>query len=432
VTPAGAPYGDVVPRAAATVAVLRPGRDGLEVLLTHRPATMAFAAGLHVFPGGAVDAIDADPRLLTRSSLDPDACERALVGELPPDRAAAVHVAAIRELFEEAGVLLARHGDGRELDLGHAVTADAVRRARQAGTSEAFLGLVEALDLVLSTHELVPLSRWVTPPVLPRRFDARFFAAALPAAGEASFVGDEVASHDWMRPVDALEAMAAGRIELWLPTSATLQQLRDLHDLDEARDRLAPVSRPTPPLVSEVTPIVTRLCLSGAGGVPGQSVNAYLVGRRRMVLVDPGDPSDGAAEAALATASAGGAEIVAIALTQPAPDHAGGGESLALRLGVPIFAAPGGARQLPHETGALEDGQILSIGDVPLRVHATPGIDPDHLAFEVLEDGGPVLVGDLLGPGPSRAIVGSRDETALAASRRLVERMERTILLPGH
>jgi endoribonuclease LACTB2 len=431
VTPAGAPYGDVVPRAAATVAVLRPGRDGLEVLLTHRPATMAFAAGLHVFPGGAVDAVDADPRLLTRSSLDPDACERALVGELPPDRAAAVHVAAIRELFEEAGVLLARHEDGRELDLGHAVTADAVRRARQAGTSEAFLGLVEALDLVLETDALVPLSRWVTPPVLPRRFDARFFLAALPPGHQASFLGDEVAAHAWMRPDDALEAMAEGRIELWMPTSATLQQLRYLRAVGVAAAQLAPVARLLPPEVASLAPAVTRVRVSGAGGVPGQVVNTYLVGRGRFVVVDPGDPSDAAAEAMIATAEAHAGEIVAVALTHPAPDHAGGAEPLALRLGVPIFAAAGAGRLLPSPVEPLADGAVLPAGDVPLRAHATPGVDPDHLAFEVV-DGGAVLVGDLLGSGPSRAIVGPRDETALAASRLRVGALGASILLPGH
>ncbi len=104
--PAG-PAGPVAPRPAATVVLLRPGPAGLEVLLTHRPATMAFAPDVHVFPGGRVDAGDADPSLAPRSVRSAVEAADALGGDLEPEPALAAHVAAIRELFEEAGVLLA-------------------------------------------------------------------------------------------------------------------------------------------------------------------------------------------------------------------------------------------------------------------------------------------------------------------------------------
>ena len=94
-------------RPAATVVLLRPGPDGLQALLTHRPTTMAFAADAHVFPGGRVDPADADPSLAARSVVSARDAAAALGGDLAPEVALAAHMAAIRELFEEAGVLLA-------------------------------------------------------------------------------------------------------------------------------------------------------------------------------------------------------------------------------------------------------------------------------------------------------------------------------------
>src|SRR5215510_14181103 len=168
---------------------------------------MAFAAGMHVFPGGRVDAGDAATSLAARSV--------AVTDDTPAP------VAAIRELWEESGILLADSA---------APPADVVaaRKALVAGTVE-FGELAERLDLRLRTDLLKPLSRWVTPPGYPRRFDARFFAAVLPeGAADASIASDEVVAVDWFRPSDALDAMADGRIGLWLPTSSTLQQLEHL------------------------------------------------------------------------------------------------------------------------------------------------------------------------------------------------------------
>ncbi len=411
-------------RAASTVALLRSGPGGLEVLLTHRPPTMDFGPGLHVFPGGGVDPGDLDPRLHARSARTPSACAAAWVGELAPDVAAAHHVAAIRELFEEAGVLLASGPDGRD------PAPAGVEAARVAGLP--FADLAERLDLVLRTDRLVPLSRWVTPPVgVTRRYDARFFVAALPDRATILLDEREVAAHDWLTPLSALEARAAGRIDLWPPTSTTLQQLAPARSLDDVSRYLAPVAATSAPVVEELGPAVTRVRLSGAGAIPGQGVNAYVVGRHRLLVVDPGDPSDEAAEAFLSLAASRGAQITGILLTSAAPDHAAGSTALALRLDIPVLASSAAAAVLSDSIRPVRDGEQLDLADVPVVVHAMPAPGPDHVAFELPTEAG-VLVGDLFGPGPSRVLPNSVDAAATERDEARIRQLGRPAIWPAH
>ncbi len=355
----------VVPRPAATVVLIRDGASGLEVLLARRPSTMAFAPDVHVFPGGRVDARDADPRLIARSAITPTEASTALGGDLDPVAAHAAYVAAIRELFEEAGVLLAAVGAGGPADVDAA-------RDRLLREPTAFADIADALDLRLWTDRLVPLSRWVTPPTLPRRFDARFFAALLPDGAEATLVGGEVAAQDWFTPRQALDAMADGRLGLWLPTSTTLQQLEHVVAFAQIAARLSP-GRLGDIEVEAIGAQVVRITMPAGGGVAGQPVCAYLVGRTSLVLIDPGDPTGPALERAVAIATERGGGIAAIALTQPDPDHAAGAESLAEQLGIPVFAGVGAGRDLPYGVVALEKGAVVDAGDVLIRVDLDAG-----------------------------------------------------------
>ena len=226
--------------------------------------------------------------------------------------------------------------------------------------------------------------------------------------------------------------MADGRLVLWLPTSTTLQQLEFVTSLDEIRERLAPG-----PLgaieVDEVADDVTRIVMPAGGGVAGQPVCAYLVGRRRFVLVDPGDPTGPALERAIALATERGGEIDAIALTHADPDHAAGAQALAERLGIPVVAGPGAGRSLPYEVRELADletvGRDRRAASGP---SSTPGPRPDHLAF-IVGDGSAVISGDLDGIRGARSIVGPVDAAALAASRaRLDDLAPAAPRLPGH
>ena len=384
---------------------------------------MAFAPDVHVFPGGRVDAADGDGPLFARSVVTPADAAAAMGGDVDPAVALAAHIAAIRELFEEAGVLLADVG-------GSGSRVAAVRSALLRGEAT-WPTIADDLDLRLRTDLLVPLSRWVTPAGYPRRFDARFFAAALPDGAEPTFEGDEVAAHAWLRPTDALAAMAEGRLAMWLPTSTTLQHLEHARSIEEIRARMAPGPL-GPVVVEEVSSEVTRIVMPAGGGVAGQPVCAYLVGRRRFVLVDPGDPTGPALERAMELAASRGGAIEAVALTNVDPDHAAGAEAVAETLGIPVFTGTGGGVPLPYAVRELADLEVLAAGDVPLRAAATPGPRPDHVAF--LGDSNDfVLSGDLDGIRGARSIPGPSDEAARAASLDRVRRLAPgATLLTGH
>lgn len=407
---------------AATVVLVRGGAGGLEVLLTHRPATMAFAPDVHVFPGGRVDAADVDARLVDRSVVDAAALAVALGGDLSPDEAIAAAIAAIREAFEEVGILLADHAPDADL---------AAARVQLLAEPAAFPALVEALDARLRTDLLVPLSRWVTPPTLARRFDARFFAAALPNDAVASLLGDEVVGHGWHRPGDALESMAAGTLAMWLPTSTTLMQLEHAGSMDDIRERCTPGALGEI-VVDDMADAIVRIEMPAGGGVAGQPVESYLVGRARCVLIDPGDPTGPALDRAIEMAQARGGKIVAIALTHVDPDHAAGAEAVREMLGVEVVVGPGGGRHLPYQTVEVEDGSIIDVGDVPLAVVATPGPRVDHLAF-VIGEGQYAVTGDLDGVRGARSIVGPVDDAAWTRSvARLRSVAPDATWLPGH
>ena len=380
--------GHAPPRPASTIVLVRPGTRGLEILLTRRPESMAFAAGMHVFPGGRVDERDADARL----------------------GADAHAVAAIRELFEEAGVLLL---DGPAV-MGPPEVVDDVRARVLAGE----IGLAEVCETLgglPACGALAPISRWVTPPIMPRRFDARFFAAELPAGAEPRFDPGEVIDHAWMTASDALEALAAGSIGLWLPTVVTLLHLEHVRTFSEIRDLLAPAAEPGPVRTERLADDVARIVQPAAAGVAGLETNGYLVGRRELLAVDPGDPSEEVFVAFEAAAADAGGSIVAIAITAPTAEHVGGAEGMAIRLGIPVVGGSGAGRRLPFDVGELSPGEKLP-GDHGLAV-ASAG---EGVAF-VRED--LAVAGDLAGDPPARTI---RPPLARPA------RWAPALVLPGH
>jgi 8-oxo-dGTP pyrophosphatase MutT (NUDIX family) len=217
-----------VPRDAATVMLLRHSGAGLEVYMLRRKPTMAFAPGAYVFPGGSVDPRDSDEQV---AWAGPDAAEWGRVFDAPPALARALVCAAVRETFEESGVLLA--GESADSVVAD-TTSDEWEADRQAllDHSVSLAELLARRGLVLRADLLRPWSRWITPVIEPRRFDTRFFAAALPAGQRTRDVGGEAAEVAWLQPGDALATGKRGEIRLFPPTAVTLSELAECGDLD--------------------------------------------------------------------------------------------------------------------------------------------------------------------------------------------------------
>ncbi len=243
---------------AATLLLLRDGIAGVEILMMRRERELRFMGGMWVFPGGRLDPSDCSPcrdgddrRGGTGRGAHP---MRSLDGtELPREVALGLTVAACRETYEEAGLLLARHRDGRRLspEEVHALQAE---RARVASLPGAFIELIASAGLLLEVDRLVYWSHWITPSLEPRRYDTRFFAAAVPDGQAASADQQESTELAWLAPHDALVAEARGEMSLAPPTLLTLEDIEESHRLhgSVAAMLAAERDRSTPPVMPRI------------------------------------------------------------------------------------------------------------------------------------------------------------------------------------
>ena len=225
----------VTPRDAATVMLLRArpgppdggraGDSGMQVYMLRRRPSMAFAPGAYVFPGGSVDAADDDEDI---AWAGPDAAEWGRSLDAPARLARALVCAAVRETFEESGVLLAGPAESGARPVLAAAGDEGWEADRQAllAGSLTLAELLRRRGLVLRSDLLRPWARWITPVTEERRYDTRFFAAALPEGQHARDVGGEADETAWMEPRAALAAASRGEIALFPPTAVTLGELR--------------------------------------------------------------------------------------------------------------------------------------------------------------------------------------------------------------
>ena len=246
-----------VPRHAATVLLLRDHPGGLQVWFQRRPARSSFAASAYVFPGGALDEADSaaelqalaprfDPRpAATRMHLDDDAASLACC--------AGLHVAAVREVFEETGILLGAHDDGRTLGEADATDLAAARRELLDGAP--FLDVLLRHGLRIAPERLSYVAHFVTPEREPRRYDTRFFACAAPLEQEAAHHAGEATESGWYTASEAL-AMTAGNFAMMLPPTRIMCNEVSRHDTAAAT--LADLgSRPVDVILFSVEDVVS-------------------------------------------------------------------------------------------------------------------------------------------------------------------------------
>ncbi len=409
-----------VARPAATVLLLRdlgaPG-GGVEVLMTRRSASASFAPGAYVFPGGAIDAADATAHAI--------AARRASQGDLHLTQA----IAAIRESFEELGVLLARHADGRPAD-----DADIAALKRDAP----FAAQCQARGLTLAADEVYLLAHWITDRDLPRRFDVPFLVARMPPGQAPVADGSEQFEPVWVQPADALARHQAGTFFMIFPTIRTLERLEKFRSVDEvlqacaaekpvwtscpragllrgaetrfmehesAYGELALVS-PDGQMVHHLDwrtdePVrllrnVTRLTAPNPGVMTGPGTNSYLVGDpdSGYIAIDPG-PNE--PEHLQRFWRAAGGDIRMIVCTHSHPDHSPGARPLQAMCKVqpPILGLSSAATARPasefRPDRELNNAEQLSVTGAgmqhSLEVLLTPGHAANHLCLVLLEDG---------------------------------------------
>ncbi|HEU0287430.1 MAG TPA: NUDIX hydrolase [Nocardioidaceae bacterium] len=211
----------VTPRDAATVVLLRPNATGMQAYLLRRHRGMPFAGGMVAFPGGGVDPRDSDGVTTWAGPSVAAFAERLGCDE---ELARALVCAAVRETFEESGVLLAGPTQDSVVD---DTASDEWESDRQAlvDRSLAFTDFLDRRELVLRADLLAPWAHWITPEFEPRRYDTRFFVAMLPAGQRTRDVSGEADAVRWMRPLEATAAVDEGTIRMLPPTYVTLTQL---------------------------------------------------------------------------------------------------------------------------------------------------------------------------------------------------------------
>ncbi len=461
------------PRDAATLVVVRdaPG-GGIEVLLLRRAERANDRqSGACVFPGGVLEAGDRALHGLC-AGLDDAAASRRL--DLPAG-GLDYHVAAIRECFEECGLLFASdvNGGPAELDRLPAEELAMLRHAANEG-ADGLRTLCDRLDLRLAVDRLAYLAHWLTPPGHPKRFDTRFFVAALPPGQTALHDDRETVETLWLRPAAALDE--ASPLKFVPVTRRVLQSIAHFASAAECVAhamaltgirRVMPrmgwidgVSRPvlpSEPMYAEIGRIdpdgtgrpsarlvpgvavrlsdrVLRVTAGNAGIMTGPGTNSYLVGAGDdWTVIDPG-PDDEAHVAALLAAAPG--RIRRILVTHTHMDHSPGAARLAAATGATRLGRTTPVRQ-GQDTAfrperELAHGERLAVGGATLRVLHTPGHASNHLCF-LLEEERLLFTGDHVMQGSTVVISPpDGDMAAYFASLEALLAEDLEWLAPGH
>lgn len=464
-TPVYTPPADA--RISASLLLLRDGAAGLEVLMLRRAERDGdMRSGAAVFPGGVVDVQDRQAHAHTLG-LDDASASRALgLSEGGLD----YWVAALRETFEEVGLLLA----DRDLEAQRLK----VWRGRLQQGSASIAQMCHELDLQLDARELIYFSHWLTPPGQPKRFDTRFFIVQAPAGQVAEADLGEALELMWLTPQQALDP--ARQLKLLPVTRRTLQELGQCANVADAlatarargrveltMPRIARTAKgpravlPDEPAYAEVArldptgrhdvscellpgPVVRlserlwRVTAPNGSIMTGPGTNTYLVGSEgQWTVVDPGPTSATHLEAVLAALAQSGGHLERILVTHTHKDHSPGAAALAQATGVPVW----GRRPLypewqdEHFAPQREPapGERIAAGPgCTLRVVHTPGHASNHLCY-LLEEEKTLLTGDHVMQGSTVVInPPDGDMQAYMASLQALLALDLDWLAPGH
>ncbi len=425
-----APVTPVTPKDAAAMILLR-DPDDPKVFWVKRARTLRFMASYHAFPGGQRDALDHETPI---ENIPHSADEMTGV----------MRVAAIREIFEETGALIARGAEKLSAE------RRAELRAELAADRITFKDLLASEGLTLDAGLLKEAPRWVTPASMPRRYDTRFFSAWLPEGQETEIIQGELQDGEWLRPHEALQKWVDGDCVIVTPITVAMQALAEgVHDFAERMLNVPQYERDHWESRVEMRKGFFLCALRTPTIPPATHTNCYLIGGDEMVVIDPGSPypeEQARLDAVVERFLAQGRRIREIVITHLHPDHIGGVQHLAKKFNLPVAThrltaeviniAEGGEVRVDR---LIEDDEVIELNEQAtgltwrLRALWTPGHARGHLSFYE-ERTGTLITGDCV-VGFGTVVIappeGNMSEY-LASLQRYLELPKLTALMPGH
>lgn len=428
----------MIPRPAATLILVRDAGSDMEVFMIRRTQSAAFMGGAHVFPGGGVDAADAAAELAACcEGLDDIEASRLLGLERG---GLAYWAAAVRECFEEAGLLLAHDESGAYADLNQPQRAQVFAQWRESvrAGQASLADLCRDERLRLAAGRLAYYSHWITQPGRPRRYDTRFFVAEAPRAQTPSHDNSETIDHVWIKPAAALERHRRGEMHLVFPTIKTLESIARFGNaaalMEFARSprkmpamaprtassregnkllvpgdyayaevgKLDPQGKGTaaaeiiPGTVVRLSEKVRRITAPNPGFMTGPGTNTYLLGAGAdIAVIDPGPAIDAHIEAVIKAAA--GARIRWILVTHTHLDHSPAAALLQAKTGAELLGMPPPPYERQDQSfrpdRVLADGERIELGGCALRVIHAPGHASNQLCY-LLEEEKLLFTGD--------------------------------------
>jgi ribonuclease/clavin/mitogillin len=411
----------VTPKDAAAIILLR-DRSNPKVFWVKRSPKLRFMGGFHAFPGGQLDKEDNE------------------IGVTGSDGDEAVmRACAVREFFEETGVLLARGANPLSPE-----QISAKRLAMNEGT-RSFKQILEEAGLEIVSSDFEPAGRWVTPHFAPRRFDTWFFLAWMPDGQEALIEAGELETGEWIAPREAFDRWHHGDIIMAPPTLHIIQTLaRNVDRIDELPSALTAIPEAKHGMVRriEFRPGIFLFPVRTPTLPPATHTNCYIIGGDEIVVLDPASPYEEEQrelDVFLDALISEGRRVREIILTHLHPDHIGGAAHLQARLGVPVAAHGSTADRVGHTVTVnrlIEDNELIEIeGDPGWRLRAlhTPGHARGHLCFYE-EISGAIITGDLV-VGVGTVVIDPPEGNManyFASLRRLLALPKLSVLFPAH